>query len=115
MAMGTTHFLLPKPFNSLIPEAMPGTAQTWTYLSGAAELAVGVAVAWPRSRRVGATAAMALFVAVFPGNVKMAIDWKDKPLPMQLVAYGRLPLQVPLVFWAGKVRSRAAPGGARRT
>jgi uncharacterized membrane protein len=44
---------------------------------------------------------------VFPANVKMAIDWSDRSVAEQAVAYGRLPLQIPLVLWALKVRRDA--------
>ncbi|MGH2720292.1 MAG: DoxX family protein, partial [Actinomycetota bacterium] len=68
-----------------------------------------------RTRRAGALATIAVLVGVFPANVKMAIDWQDRSLPERLVAYGRLPLQVPLVLWALGVRRGAArpPGEAR--
>jgi uncharacterized membrane protein len=48
-----------------------------------------------------------LFVAVFPANLQMAIDYQraGKPLTARLIAFGRLPLQVPLVLWALRVRT----------
>lgn len=82
---------------------LPGGPRAWTYLSGLAELACATAVANGRTRRAGAPAAAGLFVAVFPGNVKMAVDWRHRPLPQRTIAYGRLPLQVPLVLWALRV------------
>ncbi|WP_433328563.1 DoxX family protein [Spirillospora sp. CA-294931] len=101
-AAGTGHFLVPKPLDAIVPEQLPGSARTWTYISGLAELACAAAIAHPRTRRRGALATAALFVAVFPANVKMAIDWRDKPLPLRAAAFGRLPLQAPLVVWALK-------------
>ncbi|MFD7920930.1 hypothetical protein ACFV3R_17110 [Streptomyces sp. NPDC059740] len=98
--MGTLHFLAPKPFDALVPRALPGRPRTWTHLSGAAELAVAAAVAVPRTRRLGALAAAGLYTAVFPANVKMARDWRNRPKALRTLAYGRLPLQVPLVLWA---------------
>jgi len=83
----------------------------WTYVSGVAELAVAVTIANPKSRREGGLAAAALFVAVFPANVKMARDWSDRPAPAKVAAVGRLPLQVPLVWWALKVAGSAAKKG----
>jgi len=71
-----------------------------------AELATAALVAVPRTRRVGGLVAAGLFVAVFPANVKMAVDWARQPRrsPLQrLVAWMRLPLQVPLVIWAVRV------------
>ncbi|MBA9003445.1 DoxX family protein [Thermomonospora cellulosilytica] len=104
---GTMHFLAPRPFDALIPRRLPGRPRAWTYLSGVAELACAAAIANPRTRRAGALAAAGLFVAVFPGNVKMAVDWRRRPLPQRAVAYGRLPLQVPLVLWAARVARSA--------
>jgi uncharacterized membrane protein len=46
---------------------------------------------------------------VFPANIQMAVDWRSRPVPEQLAAYGRLPLQIPLVLWALKVRRDARP------
>lgn len=65
-------------------------------------------MAAPRTRRLGGLAAVALFLAVFPANVKMALDFRDKSPKARAIAYGRLPLQIPLVAWAWKV-AKAAP------
>jgi uncharacterized membrane protein len=100
---GTLHFVAPKPFDSIVPRSLPGSRRTYTYLSGVAELAVAAAVAHPRTRKVGALAAAALFVAVFPANCKMAVDWRHASPAKRAIAFGRLPLQVPLVLWARRV------------
>jgi uncharacterized membrane protein len=100
---GTTHFLAPRPYDAIVPRSLPGSPRTWTYVSGAAELALAAAVAVPRTRRAGALAAAALFVAVFPANVKMARDWRRRPPAYRAAAYARLPLQAPLVWWALRV------------
>ncbi|HEY4021413.1 MAG TPA: hypothetical protein VGM75_22180 [Pseudonocardiaceae bacterium] len=103
---GVLHFATPKPYDSIVPRALPGSARTWTYLSGVAELMVASALAVPRFRRLSGLLAALLFIAVFPANVQMAIDYQrsGKPLPVRLMAFGRLPLQVPLVLWALRVR-----------
>jgi len=100
---GTLHFVAPKPFDSIVPRSLPGSRRTWTYLSGAAELAVAAAIAYPRTRKLGGLAAAALFVGVFPANVKMAIDWRHASPAKRAIAYGRLPLQLPLIAWAKRV------------
>lgn len=107
--IGTLHFAVPKFFDALIPRALPGTPRAWTYGSGVAELGCAAAVTTPRTRRIGATLAALLFIAVFPGNVKMAVDYHRvrKPLAMRIGTLLRLPLQVPLVLWALRVRDRA--------
>jgi uncharacterized membrane protein len=96
---GVLHFALPTPFDGLIPEWLPGSARAWTYGSGVVELSTAALLAAPATRRRGGLVAAALFVAVLPGNVKMAVDWSDRSLVEQLIAYGRLPLQIPLVAW----------------
>jgi len=106
-AAGVLHFARPGPFDSIVPRALPGSPRTWTQLSGAAELAVAAAVAHPRTRRVGGLAAAGLFAAVFPANVKMAVDWRHAPPLRRAIAYGRLPLQAPLVVWALRIASSA--------
>lgn len=108
---GVLHFALAEPFDTLIPDWLPGSARAWTYGSGVVELATAPLVAAPATRRRGALLAAGLFVGVFPGNVKMAVDWADRSTIEQAVAYARLPLQVPLVLWAmrvAKVDLRAA-------
>ena len=52
-------------------------------------------------------AAAGFFAAVFPANVKMAVDWREASPARRAVAYGRLPLQVPLVLWGLKVAREA--------
>ncbi|BBZ05503.1 membrane protein [Mycolicibacterium chitae] len=102
--VGVLHFVAPKPFDSIIPAELPGSPRTYTYASGVAELVTAGLLAAPRTRRLGATAAVALFVAVFPGNLNMVRLWWDKPWPMRLGAIARLPLQVPMITEALKVR-----------
>ncbi len=97
---GALHFVAPKPFDTIVPRSLPGSRRRWTHLSGAVELGIAAAVAAPRSRRAGGLAAAALFVAIFPANVQMAVDWRHKPLPYRLLAWCRLPLQLPLIGWA---------------
>lgn len=107
--MGVLHFAKPEPFDSLIPEQLPGGKRFWTQASGVAELACAATVAAPKTRRTGALATALFIIGVFPGNVKMAMDYqrKQKPLPMRAVAWARLPMQWPLIAWALRVRDSA--------
>jgi uncharacterized membrane protein len=97
---GVAHFAAPRRFDATIPRALPGAPRTWTYASGVAELALAAGVALPRTRRIAAKATAAFFVGVFPANVQMAVDWRNRPTPLKAAALARLPLQVPLVLWA---------------
>ncbi|KUN76331.1 DoxX family protein [Streptomyces griseoruber] len=100
---GVAHFAAPRSFDATIPRALPGSPRAWTYGSGVAELALAAGLALPRTRKAAALASAAFFVGVFPANVKMALDWRDRPTPLKAAAFGRLPLQVPLVLWARSV------------
>ncbi|MGH3772046.1 MAG: DoxX family protein [Pseudonocardiaceae bacterium] len=113
---GVLHFAVPASFDAIVPERLPGAARTWTHVTGVAELVIAALIATPRTRRLGGLLAALLFVGVFPANVKMAIDWSDRPVWMRALAYGRLPLQIPLVLWAVLVCRRAGkPGLSHRT
>ena len=104
---GLAHFVNPGFFDEIVPHALPGSARAWTYVSGAAELACAAVVARPSTRHIGGPAAALLFIAVLPANIQMAVDWRTRPAIEQAAAYGRLPLQIPLVLWAWKVRNDA--------
>lgn len=104
---GAAHFVVPRPYQRIVPEVLADPA-FWVRWSGVAEIACAGLVAHPRTRRLGALAAAGIFVVVFPANVKMALDGGG---PAGL-AWARLPLQVPLVWWALRVgypRARTAP------
>jgi uncharacterized membrane protein len=109
---GGSHFAVPRIYDQIVPRTLPGRPRMWTYLSGAAELAVALAVAHPNTRRAGALAAAALFAAVFPANVKMAWDWRRHPPAYRAAAYARLPMQAPLIWWALRVAGQAGGAGA---
>jgi uncharacterized membrane protein len=106
LGMGTLHFAVPGAFDRIVPRLL-GPPRPWTLLSGAAELAAGALVAVPRTRRAGAWTAAAVFVAVFPANIQMALDGgvagASWPANSALASWLRLPLQPVLVWWAWKV------------
>ena len=102
---GTTHFLAPRPYESIVPPILR-FRRTLVYVSGVAELACAAAVAFPASRRRGALASAGLFVAVFPANIYAARD-TNRNWFVRVLAVLRLPLQVPLVVSALRVASAA--------
>lgn len=111
LATGIGHFIIPKPLDLIVPAFLPGDPRFWTYLSGVIEMAIGLMlinqsdrnIAGRSTRLWGAFFALALFIAVYPANINMAIDWADRPMPDPLIAYARLPLQLPLFYWSWKV------------
>ena len=44
-----------------------------------------------------------LFVAVFPANIQMAVDARKQSTQRKAIAYGRLPLQLPMICSALKI------------
>lgn len=114
---GVLHFATPKPFASIVPDAM-GDPLPWVYASGAAEIACAAGLVVPRTRRVAGLATAALFVAVFPANVQMAVDAlrSDRAsTAYQVGTVARLPVQVPLVVWALDVARRQRRTAAEPT
>lgn len=79
IGIGITHFVAPKPFDSIVPVELPGSQRFYTYASGAAEIGTGALLLAGSTRRFGALLAAVLFVAVFPGNLNMVRLWWDRP------------------------------------
>ena len=106
------HFRKPEFFDAAIPAALPGRRQDWVIGSGVVEGATAALIAVRQTRRLGGLVAAALFLGVFPGNVQMAVDaWRERSeKPGYLAAMlARLPLQIPLVLWALRVRRSTPP------
>lgn len=103
---GIMHFVAPKFYEPLIPEQL-GNARAWVYGTGLAEMAAGGLTAMRRTARFGALASLAVFVLVYPGNLKMALDAGRPHDPESWAAWIRLPLQFPLFWWAWRVAERA--------
>ncbi|NGO78591.1 hypothetical protein G6045_23470 [Streptomyces sp. YC504] len=94
------HAAVPRQFDAIVPRVLPGSARTWTYASGAVELALAAGLLAPRTRRKAALATAGFFVAVIPAHVQMASDWRHRPAALKAAAFVRLPAQVPLICWA---------------
>lgn len=100
---GVMHFVNPEFFDAIVPPWLPPSRRFWTLASGVAEVLVGPALLVPRWRRRAGFAAIALFLAVYPANLYMAWDWRDRSLGERLVSYARLPLQFVLIALALRV------------
>lgn len=101
---GANHFISPDTYKAMMPEALP-THGALVAISGVAEIAGGLGLILPATRRLAAYGLIALFVAVFPANINMAVN--DLPLgTKQLptgVLWARLALQPLLIWWAYRV------------
>lgn len=98
LVTSTMHFVSPSGFESIVPGFL-GSPAFWVALSGVAELGCALLLVVPRTRRVAGWACVVLFVVVYPANIKMAID-SVHGQGSALIAWGRLPLQIPLVLLA---------------
>ena len=97
---GIAHFVNPDFFDAIVPPWLPLSERFWTYISGLAEIAVGIAVLVPKYRRIGGWAAFALFIAVYPANLYMVWDWRDRSTAEQVVSWVRLPFQFVFIWMA---------------
>jgi uncharacterized membrane protein len=100
---GIMHFASPDFFNDIVPPWLPPSEAFWTYVSGVAELVIAYLLLRSSTRRTGALAAVWLYIAVYPANLYMAWDWRDKPFSDQVVSYGRLPFQFLFIWLAWKI------------
>ncbi|WP_267643670.1 DoxX family protein [Haloarchaeobius amylolyticus] len=103
---GVMHFVVPQVYAQIIPPFLPAPLAL-VYLSGVAEIVLGLGVMVPRTRRVAAWGLIALLVAIFPANVYMAtsdVVLTGAPAairdPSGVGRWARLPLQAVLVLWA---------------
>lgn len=121
LVAGLAHFAFPRAYERIVPRFV-GDPAFWVRWSGVAEIACACLLVGRRTRRFGALATIAVLVAVFPANVKMALDGgipgRPFPLGSPVVAWARLPLQVPMVLWAWRVAvtcDRRRPAADART
>lgn len=103
---GLLHFVAPKEYARVVPPQFPNPLGL-VYLSGVAEVALGVGVLFERTRRLSAWGIIALLIAVFPANVYMATsDVAPELVPerfadaARVAAWVRLPIQAVLIGWA---------------
>jgi uncharacterized membrane protein len=103
---GVMHFIVPKVYARIVPPQFPRPVLL-VYLSGIAEIVLGIGVIIRRTRRPSAWGLIALLLAVFPANVYMARrgmipdgipDWASDLARIAL--WVRLPFQGVLMLWA---------------
>lgn len=89
---GAAHFVIPGTYSRIVPRAL-GDPRAWVYATGVVEVAAGALLAGRSTRRVGGWLSAVMLVVIFPANVQHALDQGG-------LLWARLPLQVPLVWWA---------------
>jgi uncharacterized membrane protein len=112
VAQGINHFVLEEFFVMMIPAWLP-QPRLLVIVSGIAEIVIGLAMLHPALRRSAGWAAIALFVAIFPANLEMALHPERWPAIPELALWIRLPFQLLFIYWAWAV-CIAAPRRAGR-
>ena len=101
---GAMHFVIPHSYEAIMPPSIPRHREA-VIVSGIAEIAGGLAVLAPATRRPFARWwLIALLVAVFPANVHMAVSPEqvrglDQRRVPRWALWARLPLQPLMVWW----------------
>jgi|HubBroStandDraft_6_1064221.scaffolds.fasta_scaffold164275_4 uncharacterized membrane protein len=102
IGIGIVHFVMPDPFVRIVPGWLPAPlALVW--VSGVFEILGGVGLLVPRARRAASYGLVALYVAVFPANVNMAVNhltFDGVHAVPPVLLWLRLPLQGVLIAWA---------------
>lgn len=95
---GANHFRSPEVYLSMMPPWLP--AHGWlNWISGAAEIAGGIGVLIPRTRRAAGIGLILLLIAVFPANIQIALNgWPGMDIP-RWVLFARLPFQLLFIAW----------------
>lgn len=99
---GVMHFVSPQFFIDIVPDYLPN-AELLVIVSGVFEILGGVGLLVPATRRFAALGLVALFIAVFPANIHMAVHHitpTGSPTLPSWMPWARLPLQGLLIWWA---------------
>lgn len=96
---GANHFVHTDFYVNIMPPYLPWHTAL-VYISGMAEMLLGILLLFRRTERLAAWGMVALIVAVTPVHVHMAINSASYPEYSQAILWGRLVLQAALAVWA---------------
>jgi uncharacterized membrane protein len=98
---GGLHFVLTSFYIAIMPPYLPAH-RALVLISGAAEIAGGFGLLVPITilQRAAAWGLIALLIAVMPANIYMATSAAAFPSIPHWILWARLPVQVPLIYWA---------------
>jgi uncharacterized membrane protein len=102
---GVIHLGKPEVYEPIMPKVVPAHREV-IFASGVAELLCAAGLLVPRLRGAAGWASVVLLLGVYPANLKMAADAaQTRDTQFKAIAWGRLPLQTPMI--------RTAPKAAR--
>lgn len=99
--IGIKHFTSPAPFVRIVPSFLPAPLAL-VYISGFFEILGGIGILVARVHRAAAYGLVALYVAVFPANINMAVNHIQLDPGDQLPGWAmwlRLPFQGLFIAW----------------
>ena len=96
---GVNHFRNPQFYLDIMPPYLPWHGPL-VFLSGVAEVVLGVMILVPGWSALAAWGLIALLIAIFPANIHMAINPELYPTVAPAALWLRLPLQGVLALWA---------------
>jgi uncharacterized membrane protein len=106
LAAGVNHFRSPRFYEAIVPPSLQHDAKRVVQISGVAELAGGLGVLLPGTRRLSGLALVALLAAIFPANLYMAREPEHFKRIPRWALYARLPLQPMMMLWAWRATRR---------
>jgi uncharacterized membrane protein len=113
---GVIHLARPASFTGIVPHFLP-FATGLVYTSGIAELICAYGL-WRRKRWAGYAATL-LLLAIWPANLQDAFTTQEgHDLTTKVLIWIRLPLQIPLIWFAlqsGRGRATGSPTRRGRT
>ncbi len=97
---GLLHLVIPGPYEGIMPPWLPYPREL-VLLSGVFQIAGGVGVLHPRTRRAAGWGLILLLLAVWPANLQMLLDARASgaSATTQALLALRIPLQIPLIWW----------------
>ncbi len=117
--IGLSHFFSPDPFVRIVPSFLPWPLAL-VYISGACEIAGGIGLLPRGTRKLASWGLIALYLAVFPANINMAIHNIQLSEGGQIPSWAmwaRLPMQalfIALVWWLGRNRVNSKELGGEK-
>jgi uncharacterized membrane protein len=104
---GALHFLFTPVYVTIMPSYLPA-ATLLVQISGIAEILGGIGLLVPATQPAAAWGVILLLLAVMPANLNMALHPSHWPGIPPWLLWARLPLQLPLIYWAFLYTHRGA-------
>jgi uncharacterized membrane protein len=96
---GLNHFRSPRLYLKIIPPYFPNP-KILNYITGAAEIILGIGICIPLLSVISAWGIVALLIAIFPVHLFMFSNEKAGMGLPKIVLLLRMPLQIFLMIWA---------------